>query len=64
MLKKRECNAKAHNIVERLLDPIQDETEFISMLPGINQEHYQDIVEERAIMKLCGYPLCNEQPTE
>jgi hypothetical protein len=27
-------------------------------LPYINQAHYQDIVEERAISKLCGYPLC------
>lgn len=24
----------------------------------LNQSHYDDIVEERAITKLCGYPLC------
>lgn len=27
----------------------------------INQSHYDDIVEERAIIKLCGYPLCSEK---
>ncbi|RZC39722.1 RNA polymerase II subunit B1 CTD phosphatase Rpap2, partial [Asbolus verrucosus] len=30
-------------------------------LPYINQSHYQDIVEERAISKLCGYPLCSKR---
>lgn len=29
-------------------------------LKGLNQCHYQDIVEERAITNLCGYPLCKE----
>lgn len=27
----------------------------------INQEHYQDIVEERAISKLCGYSICGKR---
>lgn len=27
----------------------------------INQSHYDDIVEERAIIKLCGYPFCSEK---
>lgn len=30
----------------------------------INQSHYDDIVEERAITKLCGYPLCDVQLEE
>lgn len=25
----------------------------------LNQAHYDDIIEERSIVKLCGYPLCN-----
>ncbi|CRK94321.1 CLUMA_CG007836, isoform A [Clunio marinus] len=58
--KKKECNAKAQTIVERLLDPFDDGKELLLMLRDINQCHYQDIVEERAIMKLCGYPLCKE----
>lgn len=61
MLKKKECNAKAQSIVERLLDPFEDEKEFLEMMRDINQEHYDDIVQERAIMKLCGFPLCKEE---
>lgn len=30
----------------------------------INQSHYDDIVEERAIIKLCGYPLCSKKLTD
>lgn len=25
----------------------------------LNQSHYDDIVEERSIVRLCGYPLCD-----
>lgn len=61
MLRKKECNAKAQSIVLRLIDPFDDEKEFLEMLRDINQEHYNDIVQERAIMNLCGYPLCKEE---
>lgn len=27
----------------------------------MNQCHYQDIVEERAIGKMCGYPICGNK---
>ncbi|CAG9798112.1 unnamed protein product [Chironomus riparius] len=60
LLKKKECNDKAHKIVEKLIDPIEDEKMLLKMLVDINQSHYQDITEERAIMKLCGYPICKE----
>lgn len=30
-------------------------------LPHINQEIYQDIIEERAIINLCGYPICGRK---
>lgn len=26
----------------------------------INQCHYQDVIEERALTKICGFPLCKE----
>lgn len=64
MMKKKECNAKAQQIVERLIDPFEDEKELINMLRDINQEHYEDIVNERAIMKLCGYPICKKEILE
>lgn len=58
--KKAECNAKAQKIVEELIDGTEDESHFLAQLPWINQCHYQDIVEERAITKTCGYPLCRQ----
>lgn len=58
IVKKRECNAKAQNIVENLLEKSISEEYFLQCLPDINQSHFEDIVEERAIIQLCGYPLC------
>ncbi|XP_031619233.1 putative RNA polymerase II subunit B1 CTD phosphatase RPAP2 homolog [Contarinia nasturtii] len=59
--KKKECNVRAQKIVESFLDPVPiDKIEyFLSNLIHINQSHYDDIVEERSISKLCGYPLCD-----
>ncbi|XP_067620322.1 putative RNA polymerase II subunit B1 CTD phosphatase RPAP2 homolog [Eurosta solidaginis] len=58
---KRECNAKAQTIVESLLERNIDREYFIAMLKDINQSHYDDIVDERHILMLCGYPLCATQ---
>lgn len=33
---------------------------ILFQLIHINQLHYDDIVEERSIVKLCGYPLCDD----
>ena len=30
-------------------------------LQFITPNHYNDIIEERAIVKLCGYPICGKQ---
>lgn len=30
----------------------------------LNQSHYDDIVEERSIVRLCGYPLCDNTLTD
>ncbi|XP_055599482.1 putative RNA polymerase II subunit B1 CTD phosphatase RPAP2 homolog [Uranotaenia lowii] len=56
--KKKECNSKAQRIVEVLLEPVEDVSEFLLMLRDINQSHFEDVIQERAIMKVCGYPLC------
>lgn len=56
--KKDECNARAQQIVLNLIDGTEDESVLFEQLRWINQNHYQDVVEERSIMKLCGYPLC------
>ncbi|XP_068628726.1 putative RNA polymerase II subunit B1 CTD phosphatase RPAP2 [Battus philenor] len=58
IIKKQECNAKAQKIVESLLEKSISETYFMQCLPEINQCHFEDIIEERCIIKQCGYPLC------
>ncbi|CAO1368295.1 unnamed protein product [Diamesa hyperborea] len=58
--KKRICNNKAQKVVIRLLEPIDDIPELLTALRDINQSHYDDIVDERAIMMHCGYPPCKE----
>ncbi|XP_045506416.1 putative RNA polymerase II subunit B1 CTD phosphatase RPAP2 [Colias croceus] len=64
IVKKRECNAKAQNIVESLLEKCISEEYFLKCLPDINQSHLEDIIEERSIIRLCGYPLCQKTITE
>ncbi|CAG4927533.1 unnamed protein product [Colias eurytheme] len=64
IVKKRECNAKAQNIVESLLEKCISEEYFLNCLPDINQSHLEDIIEERSIIRLCGYPLCQKTITE
>ena len=87
--KKDECNARAQEIVVKLIDGIEDEEKFLEQvrffsrwstrmldyvfcetvikfplhtlqLRWVNQHHYQDINEERAITKVCGYPICEQ----
>ncbi|XP_061396324.1 putative RNA polymerase II subunit B1 CTD phosphatase RPAP2 homolog [Musca vetustissima] len=58
--KKKECNARAQAIVESLLERNINEDEFLRKLKDINQCHYDDIVDERNILHLCSYPLCDE----
>ncbi|OWR51001.1 putative RNA polymerase 2 subunit B1 CTD phosphatase RPAP2 like protein [Danaus plexippus plexippus] len=58
IIKKRECNAKAQNIVEKLLEKCVNEEYFLKCLLDINQSHFDDVIEERSILQLCGYPLC------
>lgn len=60
ILKKRECNARAQQIVESLIEPNVTEAFLLQCLPDINQAHFDDIIEERSIIHLCGYPLCKK----
>ncbi|KOX71507.1 Putative RNA polymerase II subunit B1 CTD phosphatase RPAP2 [Melipona quadrifasciata] len=59
VIKKKECDAKALTIVEQLLEPKIDSQWLLSNLKYINKSHMEDVIEERAIIKLCGYVLCN-----
>ncbi|CAH1405027.1 unnamed protein product [Nezara viridula] len=58
--KKKECNARALDIVQQLIEPNVEELWLLDNLKHINQCHFQDIVEERAITMCCGYPLCDK----
>ncbi|PZC79610.1 hypothetical protein B5X24_HaOG216134 [Helicoverpa armigera] len=60
ILKKRECSTKAQQIVESLLERDVTESFLLQCLPDINQTHFDDIIEERSIIHLCGYPICQK----
>nr|XP_046468424.1 putative RNA polymerase II subunit B1 CTD phosphatase RPAP2 isoform X1 [Neodiprion pinetum]XP_046468425.1 putative RNA polymerase II subunit B1 CTD phosphatase RPAP2 isoform X1 [Neodiprion pinetum]XP_046468426.1 putative RNA polymerase II subunit B1 CTD phosphatase RPAP2 isoform X1 [Neodiprion pinetum] len=63
LTKKRQCDARALAIVERLIDDAVDQTWLLEnvrrMLEHINRCHMDDVVEERAILRRCGYALCD-----
>ncbi|KAF9137063.1 RNA polymerase II associated protein 2 [Mortierella sp. GBA39] len=48
---------------EVLLDPVTEET-LGEAANRIKQSHYKEIIEERNIAKLCGYPLCAKPPRD
>ncbi|KAJ9597283.1 hypothetical protein L9F63_011854 [Diploptera punctata] len=59
--KKRECNNKALQIIQHLVENTVDDDWFLDSLKFISDSHYQDITEERAITDVCGYPLCSRK---
>lgn len=57
------CEEKAFRVVERLIEnPISEEF-LLDACQFIAPHHYEDIVEERAITKTCGYPVCSKPLT-
>ncbi|KAK2579851.1 hypothetical protein KPH14_007534 [Odynerus spinipes] len=63
IIKKKQCDAKALIIVERLLEPVVEPQWLLQNLHYINKSHMEDVIEERAIVKLCGYVLCQNSVT-
>ncbi|XP_075616028.1 putative RNA polymerase II subunit B1 CTD phosphatase RPAP2 isoform X1 [Balearica regulorum gibbericeps] len=61
MRKKIEFEKKALHIVEQLLEENITEEFFLNSGKFITPSHYKDIVDERSIIKLCGYPLCQNK---
>ena len=59
IIKKKQCDAKALTIVEQLLEPKIDSDWLLDNLKHINKSHMEDVIEERGIIKLCGYVLCS-----
>ncbi|KAI7820815.1 Rtr1/RPAP2 family-domain-containing protein [Gamsiella multidivaricata] len=48
---------------EILLDPVSEET-LGEAANRIKRSHYLEVIEERNIGKLCGYPLCSKPPRD
>ncbi|KAH8412474.1 hypothetical protein KR009_002455, partial [Drosophila setifemur] len=59
VVKKRAAIARAHEIVVKLLEPGIPEPDFLSLLWEIDPPNYADIVDEREINQICGYPVCS-----
>ncbi|XP_071421777.1 putative RNA polymerase II subunit B1 CTD phosphatase RPAP2 [Pithys albifrons albifrons] len=59
--KKIEYEKKALSIVEQLLEENITEEFFLNSGKFITPSHYKDVVDERSIIKLCGYPLCQNK---
>uniref|UniRef100_A0A8D0E861 RNA polymerase II subunit B1 CTD phosphatase RPAP2 homolog n=1 Tax=Salvator merianae TaxID=96440 RepID=A0A8D0E861_SALMN len=59
--KKIEYERKALEIVERLLEDDITEEFLVDCAKFITPSHYKDVVEERFIIKLCGYPMCQHR---
>ncbi|EGI62338.1 RNA polymerase II-associated protein 2 [Acromyrmex echinatior] len=63
IIKKKQCDAKALAIVMQLLESHVDSDWLLQNLGFISKNHMEDVIEERAIVKLCGYVLCSNQLT-
>ncbi|XP_011638251.1 putative RNA polymerase II subunit B1 CTD phosphatase RPAP2 [Pogonomyrmex barbatus] len=63
IIKKKQCDVKALTIVEQLLEPHVNPDWLLQNLGFISKSHMEDVIEERAIIKLCGYVLCSNQLT-
>ncbi|XP_029473546.1 putative RNA polymerase II subunit B1 CTD phosphatase RPAP2 isoform X1 [Rhinatrema bivittatum] len=59
--KKIEFEKKALQIVERLMEEDVTEDFLLDCGSFITPAHYKDIVDERFIIRLCGYPLCRNK---
>ncbi|XP_075689327.1 putative RNA polymerase II subunit B1 CTD phosphatase RPAP2 isoform X1 [Rhinoderma darwinii] len=59
--KKIGTEKRALQVVERLLENNITEDFLTDCAKFIYPSHYKDTVEERSIIKICGYPICNNK---
>ncbi|XP_077882856.1 putative RNA polymerase II subunit B1 CTD phosphatase RPAP2 isoform X5 [Ictidomys tridecemlineatus] len=59
--KKIEFERRALHIVEQLLEENITDEFLMECGKFITPAHYSDVVDERSIIKLCGYPLCQKK---
>lgn len=60
VVEKKIHEEKAHKIVTRLAVETIDTEVLISIIKYIEPYHYEEIVEERFLSKICGYPICEK----
>ncbi|KAL7842017.1 hypothetical protein SRHO_G00237060 [Serrasalmus rhombeus] len=60
---KLELEQRALQVVERLLDDSVTEEFLVDCARMITSANYKDVVEERSIVKMCGYPVCPNKLT-
>ncbi|XP_062260180.1 putative RNA polymerase II subunit B1 CTD phosphatase rpap2 [Platichthys flesus] len=53
-----DLESRALKVVERLLDDSVAEDFLVDCAKFITSANYKDAIEERVIVKLCGYPIC------
>ncbi|XP_061695315.1 putative RNA polymerase II subunit B1 CTD phosphatase rpap2 isoform X2 [Syngnathoides biaculeatus] len=56
-----ELEKRAHQVVERLIEDRVSDDFLLDCAKLITTANYKDVVEERFITKLCGYPLCSNK---
>ncbi|CAF1106289.1 unnamed protein product [Brachionus calyciflorus] len=54
----------AEKIVSKLSSETLNEKETAQFIKQIEPYHYEEIVEERFVSKLCGYPCCANELTK
>lgn len=59
--RKIKFERKALHIVEQLLEETVTEEFLKECGKFVTPAHYRDVVDERSIIKLCGYPLCHNK---
>ncbi|XP_065843736.1 putative RNA polymerase II subunit B1 CTD phosphatase RPAP2 isoform X2 [Oscarella lobularis] len=62
--RRAEWERKALEVVEILLADCVDEATLLDCAKRINQNYYSDVIEERFIIKRCGYPVCDKVLTQ
>ncbi|KAG0026872.1 RNA polymerase II associated protein 2 [Podila clonocystis] len=58
---KRKYESMVLEWIEILCDPVSEAT-LGEAANRLKQSHYQEVIEERKIGNLCGYPLCGRPP--
>lgn len=61
VIEKKIYEEKVHKIITRLAIETIDEDTLISLVKYIEPYHYEEIVEERFLSKICGYPICGSE---